>query len=314
MMRRTGFTLIELLVVIAIIAILAAILFPVFARARESARKTMCMSNMRQLGNAVTMYIGDHEEYYPELVSGGCWGRGSIANALWSRQIYPYVKDKGVFLCPSAQIARAGFRFMANVPVPEDPEINPPPCGNQHTDRRAMPIGMNKFFAPYWQCDLQTDPGCSAYWEPCSAPGGCDVWCPRHYVHQARVREAAKMVLFTDGVTDCDGGGGYWINPSGPVNTYFSIAGRHEGHNIAFTDGHAKWFPVRRDTQIEQMVGDVRVRISVTQHRGMVLQRVSGNTQNFTCVNFNAADVHWNVMTAYPGDVPSIDNMCKPTM
>jgi hypothetical protein len=46
----------------------------------------------------------------------------------------------------------------------------------------------------------------------------------------------------------------------------------------------------------------------------MVLQRVSGNTQNFTCVNFNAADVHWNVMTAYPGDVPSIDNMCKPTM
>jgi len=181
MMRRSGFTLIELLVVIAIIAILAAILFPVFARARESARKTQCLSNMRQLGTAITMYSNDYDEYFPELASGGCWRRAAIANSLWSRQIYPYVKNKGVFECPSASISRAGTRFMADVPVPEDPVINPPPCNNQHTDRWAMPIGMNKFFAPYWQCRERVDPGCQAMWDPCGTLGipACDPVCAR---------------------------------------------------------------------------------------------------------------------------------------
>src|SRR5262245_57150515 len=63
--RKRGFTLIELLVVIAIIAILAAILFPVFARAREQARKATCLSNLRQMGTAVTMYVQDYDETYP---------------------------------------------------------------------------------------------------------------------------------------------------------------------------------------------------------------------------------------------------------
>ncbi|MEN3001860.1 MAG: prepilin-type N-terminal cleavage/methylation domain-containing protein, partial [Armatimonadota bacterium] len=63
-MRPKGFTLIELLVVIAIIAILAAILFPVFAQARERARKTTCINNMRQIGMAITMYYGDHDEMF----------------------------------------------------------------------------------------------------------------------------------------------------------------------------------------------------------------------------------------------------------
>src|SRR5205809_1542571 len=63
--KRTGFTLIELLVVIAIIAILAAILFPVFAQARESARKTACLSNCKQLGTGAMMYVQDYDEMYP---------------------------------------------------------------------------------------------------------------------------------------------------------------------------------------------------------------------------------------------------------
>ena len=67
MRARTGFTLIELLVVIAIIAILAAILFPVFAQARERARMSACLSNMRQIGSALMMYVQDYDETFPHL-------------------------------------------------------------------------------------------------------------------------------------------------------------------------------------------------------------------------------------------------------
>src|SRR5215210_2574631 len=68
--QRRGFTLIELLVVIAIIAILAAILFPVFAQTRESARKTSCLSNQKQLGTAVLMYVQDYDEQLPNAING----------------------------------------------------------------------------------------------------------------------------------------------------------------------------------------------------------------------------------------------------
>ena len=92
-LRKRGFTLIELLVVIAIIAILAAILFPVFARARENARRTSCLSNLRQMGMGFTQYAQDYDEQYPF----------SKGDSPWPAAIQPYVKSSQLFRCPSDQ-------------------------------------------------------------------------------------------------------------------------------------------------------------------------------------------------------------------
>jgi len=95
--RIPGFTLIELLVVIAIIAILAAILFPVFARARESARATTCRSNLKQFGNAMAMYLSDYDQRFPR----GGWSGGIQRSSEWQNALFPYIKNAGVYMCPS---------------------------------------------------------------------------------------------------------------------------------------------------------------------------------------------------------------------
>jgi len=110
--KQRGFTLIELLVVIAIIAILAAILFPVFARAREKAKQTSCLSNTKQIGLGLSMYISDYDDcmpfYYgpnhkprppelPDLTAYSDYGM------FWQDLIYPYVKNIDIYKCPSSR-------------------------------------------------------------------------------------------------------------------------------------------------------------------------------------------------------------------
>jgi prepilin-type N-terminal cleavage/methylation domain-containing protein/prepilin-type processing-associated H-X9-DG protein len=99
--RRRGFTLIELLVVIAIIAILAAFLFPVFAQAREKARQTACLSNLRQIGSAMLMYTEDHDGFYPPVLGREPQHR-FLYESTWLARLQPYVKNLGVFVCPSS--------------------------------------------------------------------------------------------------------------------------------------------------------------------------------------------------------------------
>jgi prepilin-type N-terminal cleavage/methylation domain-containing protein/prepilin-type processing-associated H-X9-DG protein len=111
-MKRRGFTLIELLVVIAIIAILAAILFPVFARARENARKNSCLSNLKQLGNGMMMYVQDYDECFPGYFPA--WPTPGPGSSWWEG-IYPYVKNDKVYVCPSYPRQQTSWTYNAHV-------------------------------------------------------------------------------------------------------------------------------------------------------------------------------------------------------
>jgi len=119
--NQNGFTLIELLVVIAIIAILAAILFPVFAKVREKARQTSCTSNMKQIGLAMLQYAQDNDEYAPLQgnMAAGCDQNNANckAQSLWSATmwgIYPYVKSGGVYKCPDDSTKWASSYLVNN--------------------------------------------------------------------------------------------------------------------------------------------------------------------------------------------------------
>ena len=125
MRRLRGFTLIELLVVIAIIAILAAILFPVFAKAREKARQASCASNVRQIGLSFMMYVQDYDEKFMRH----CYCTGGTC---WMYKIDPYTKNDAIYTCPSKEwpwCNRRGYGFnmsaldcakLADVPAPTD--------------------------------------------------------------------------------------------------------------------------------------------------------------------------------------------------
>jgi prepilin-type N-terminal cleavage/methylation domain-containing protein/prepilin-type processing-associated H-X9-DG protein len=122
MRRCRGFTLIELLVVIAIIAILAAILFPVFAQAREKARQTSCTSNLKQLATGIMMYVQDYDEMFPRsnqdvtqaecnAAPGGCW---SFPFVFWQQLSQSYIKNFGIMTCPSGDAASRNFAFYGH--------------------------------------------------------------------------------------------------------------------------------------------------------------------------------------------------------
>jgi len=113
--KSQGFTLIELLVVIAIIAILAAILFPVFQKVRENARRTSCLSNEKQLGLAFVQYTQDYNERFP-CASAVVPGQTGYPNG-WANMVYPYVKSVAVYGCPDDSVAAPKISYSMNYSI-----------------------------------------------------------------------------------------------------------------------------------------------------------------------------------------------------
>lgn len=224
-MKRRGFTLIELLVVIAIIAILAAILFPVFAQAREAARKTQCTSNMKQMGLATMMYAQDYDGGYPSV-----YDDTSGQRIIWADKIRPYIKNRDIFACPSG---------------PNRVTLNPAAGGYPADNVQATMYQMNMAdgthfpegtYGSYPVTEAQfAHPASTAIFFESSNAWYCH-WLPNTGGDWSRSGTTASGDLYLVGAL------GETIYP------------RHQGGcNVTFCDGHAKWMKIsamRNDTQL----------------------------------------------------------------
>lgn len=222
--KKCAFTLIELLVVIAIIAILAAILFPVFARARENARRASCMSNLKQLGLGVMQYVQDYDEKYPPSYeattetppNGYSWASGYW---FWPQTMFPYTRSNEISVCPSSSVVPLNGgkpapyygSYGANSLVMRPgayAQLSMAAVAAPATTYMAMDAGGYRIF-PIGASSV-TQPGNAFWYLPGTGPGS-----------------AVNLASVT-------------FNPTTLAPDFAN--GRHFlGVNVIFADGHVKW-------------------------------------------------------------------------
>ncbi len=280
MNRKSAFTLIELLVVIAIIAILAAILFPVFAQAREKARAISCLSNLNQIGLSFQMYIQDYDETFPYWNWGSSYSGGPAATrnnltSFWSNAIYPYVKNSQVYNCPdnNSQATLAQTNFFGWVNVPLNQAGVPTQLINSvlgYDGNQTLLEGDWSGFAPVTDAALSKPAetfvvadgiptGYSGYIDQSVRPNATVPTDPHHNNVIARVAYANlpsncwSNNATCGGVQDDIGNDGPWNSTE--QQTWAPQARHSEGENVEFADGHTKF---QRATQItwDELFGD----------------------------------------------------------
>jgi prepilin-type N-terminal cleavage/methylation domain-containing protein/prepilin-type processing-associated H-X9-DG protein len=252
--KASAFTLIELLVVIAIIAILAAILFPVFAQAREKARSISCLSNFKQVGLAVLMYVQDYDETVPDVDSCGFAGPCYVqypADQAWTMVIQPYIKNWQVYRCPDDPSATNNG--LTKDPNTENPEPNAPLAKQEWDWSYRADTGFNMDWLSYDQGPCVGDMVIATL---------------------GKIQRPANTILMVDSIWNLIGGttpegGGNWVidSPVPPFGSYGTPAlgcwlggwnttvnppvwneyggawPWHDSHtrfNVAYCDGHSK--------------------------------------------------------------------------
>jgi len=212
---KLGFTLIELLVVIAIIAILAAILFPVFGRARENARRSTCQSNLKQIGLGILQYVQDYDEMMPFAVGNS--NNNSINGTSWPVLVQPYIKSVQVFKCPSnVNAGTMDYSTLAGV-TPSGVQISYKANGGSRYNSGWTTISGNQRPMDY----------------------SCDGTCTGGYLGGAKV---SKIVSTSQTILLFEGRNLTYKRPAAETADQYSmdVTNHLANTNFLFADGHVK--------------------------------------------------------------------------